>query len=266
MRFSRTLAILVRQYYLFRGSPARIIPVFAWIAIDIVLWGFLSTYLNTIAAAGSNLVPALLGAVLLWDFFTRVMQGVTMTFFEDVWSRNFLNIFASPMSIAEYLAGLVLSSILTSTAGLVFMIVLATTCLRPSFLLVRAYDRSVYRSVVFIRNRPWNFRQQHGDATRALGGVVDLANSRADFPVRGCFLSAIYTARLDAWSVVGPASSVCLRRAPLDREGRHGFCCNAGWRRGSCACVHRRGVLDISTALIGMPFARDCWRGIALKA
>ena len=72
-------------------------------------------------------MPALLGAVLLWDFFTRVMQGVTMTFFEDVWSRNFLNIFASPMSIAEYLAGLVLSSILTSAAGLVFMIVLATT-------------------------------------------------------------------------------------------------------------------------------------------
>jgi ABC-2 type transport system permease protein len=31
----------------------------------------------------------LLGAVLLWDFFTRVMHGVTIAFFEDVWSRNF---------------------------------------------------------------------------------------------------------------------------------------------------------------------------------
>ena len=52
-------------------------------------------------------MPTLLGAVLLWDFFTRVMQGVTMAFFEDVWSRNFLNVFATPLSIAEYLAGLV---------------------------------------------------------------------------------------------------------------------------------------------------------------
>ena len=219
MRFSRTLAILVRQYYLFRGSPARIIPVFAWIAIDIVLWGFLSTYLNTIATAGFNLVPALLGAVLLWDFFTRVMQGVTMTFFEDVWSRNFLNVFASPMSIADYLAGLVLSSILTSTAGLIFMIVLATTVFGLPFF---SYGLTIVPFIgvlFFIRNRPWHFRQQHGDATRALGGVVDLANSRADFPVRRCFLSAIYTAQLDAWSFVDPASSVCLRRAPLDREG-----------------------------------------------
>jgi ABC-2 type transport system permease protein len=127
MRFTRTAAIVVRQFYLFRGSPARVLSLFAWIAIDIVLWGFISRYLNTVASPGFNFVPALLGAVLLWDFFTRVMQGVTMAFFEDVWSRNFLNVFASPMSISEYVSGLVLSSIVTSSAGLVFMLVLAAT-------------------------------------------------------------------------------------------------------------------------------------------
>src|SRR3954453_17749476 len=127
MRPRRFLAILVRQFYLYRGSPARVLSLFAWIAIDIVLWGFMSRYLNTIASPGYNFVPALLGAVLLWDFFTRVMQGVTMALFEDVWSRNFLNVFASPISVAEYVGGLVLSSIATSTAGLVFMIILATT-------------------------------------------------------------------------------------------------------------------------------------------
>jgi ABC-2 type transport system permease protein len=127
MRFTRTAAVVLRQFYLFRGSPARILSLFAWIAIDIVLWGFISRYLDTVASPGFNFVPALLGAVLLWDFFTRVMQGVTMAFFEDVWSRNFLNVFASPMSIGEYVGGLVLSSILTSSVGLVFMLILATT-------------------------------------------------------------------------------------------------------------------------------------------
>jgi ABC-2 type transport system permease protein len=72
-----------------------------------------------------NLLPQLLGAVLLWDFLTRVMQGVTMAFFEDVWSRNFLNIFATPISISEYVGGLVLSSIATSSVGLVVMIAVA---------------------------------------------------------------------------------------------------------------------------------------------
>lgn len=123
---TRSLAILIRQFYLFRGSPARVIAVFSWVAIDITLWGFITRYLNTVASPGFNFVPALLGAVLLWDFFVRVMQGVTMTFFEDVWSRNFLNIFASPMSIGEYLGGLVLSSITTSFAALAFMLILST--------------------------------------------------------------------------------------------------------------------------------------------
>lgn len=133
MPFAGAVAILVRQFYLYRGSPARIIAVFTWVAIDIILWGFISRYLNTVANPGFNFVPALLGAVLLWDFFTRVMQGVTMAFFEDVWSRNFLNLFASPIPIGEYLLGLVLSSITTSTAGLLFMLVLSTTVFGMSF-------------------------------------------------------------------------------------------------------------------------------------
>ena len=135
MHFSRSTAILVRQFYLYRGSPARIMSLFAWIAIDIVLWGFISRYLNTVASPGFNFVPALLGAVLLWDFFTRVMQGVTMAFFEDVWSRNFLNIFGSPISITQYVTGLVLSSIATSSVGLIAMLILATVIFRLQFLM-----------------------------------------------------------------------------------------------------------------------------------
>ena len=126
-------ALLLRQYYLLSGSPARVVPLFAWVAVDIVLWGFITRYLNSVAASGFNFVPALLGAVLLWDFLVRVMQGVTTAFFEDVWSRNFLNIFAAPLSISEYLGGLVLSSIATSIVGLTVMLVLATLVFGLSF-------------------------------------------------------------------------------------------------------------------------------------
>lgn len=134
MRFSRTAAIVLRQFYLLRGSPSRVLPLFAWVAVDMVLWGFISRYLNTVASGGMNFVPMFLGAVLLWDFFTRVMQGVTIAFFEDVWSRNFLNIFATPLSISEYVAGLVITSIATSSLGLAVMLVLATTVFGLSFL------------------------------------------------------------------------------------------------------------------------------------
>jgi ABC-2 type transport system permease protein len=133
VQFHRIAAIVLRQFYLMRGSPARVLPLFAWVAIDMVLWGFITRYLNSVASAGFNFVPAFLGAVLLWDFFIRVMQGVTTAFFEDVWSRNFLNFFATPLAISEYVSGLVLSSIGTSLVGLAVMILLATTVFSLSF-------------------------------------------------------------------------------------------------------------------------------------
>jgi ABC-2 type transport system permease protein len=127
------MAIVLRQGYLMKGSLARVLSLFAWVAVDIVLWGFISRYLGTIGATGLDFVAVFLGAVLLWDFFMRVMQGVTMAFFEDVWSRNFLNFFASPLSISEYVGGLVLTSVATSSAGLTVMIVLASAVFHLSF-------------------------------------------------------------------------------------------------------------------------------------
>ena len=134
MSLTRTFAVVLRQAYLIRGSFSRMFPLFAWVGIDMILWGFITRYLNSVSASGFNFVPTLLGAVLLWDFLVRVMQGVTMAFFEDVWSRNFLNFFATPLTVADYLAGLVLSSIATSAVGLAIMLALATTLFGLSFL------------------------------------------------------------------------------------------------------------------------------------
>jgi ABC-2 type transport system permease protein len=134
MNPKRAFAIVLRLFYLLRGSPARLVSLCAWVAIDMVLWGFITRYLNAITTAGFDFVPVLLGAVLLWDFFIRVMHGVTMAFFEDVWSRNFLNFFATPLAISEYLGGLVLASVGTSAVGLSVMLVLASGIFGFSFL------------------------------------------------------------------------------------------------------------------------------------
>ncbi len=133
MNWNRAFAIFLRQYYLIRSSMTRVLPLFAWVAIDVILWGFITKYLNSVSQSGMNFVPSLLGAVLLWDFLTRVMQGVTMAFLEDIWTRNLLNIFASPIEISEYLAGLIISSIVTSFVGLVVMLVIVTFVFDLSF-------------------------------------------------------------------------------------------------------------------------------------
>lgn len=134
MRPRRTLAIVLRYVYLVRGSLSRLLPLVVWVAVDMVLWGFIARYLDAVTSSGLEFVPTLLGAVLLWDFFIRVMQGVTMAFFEDVWSRNFINLFSTPLTLPEYLAGLVLTSVATSAVGLAVMLLLATTVFGLSFL------------------------------------------------------------------------------------------------------------------------------------
>ena len=125
MNFNRVSALLMRQFYLMKSSPVRILPLFIWVAVDIVLWGFITIYLGTVTTSGINMVFTLLGAVLLWDFFVRVMHGVNMAFLEDVWARNFLNMFTTPMQISEYISGMTITSILTSFVGLAVMLGLA---------------------------------------------------------------------------------------------------------------------------------------------
>lgn len=125
MKLRPIAAVALRQIYLMRSSPVRMMPMVAWVAVDIVLWGFIARYLNGVAAARINFTASLLGAVLFWDFFSRVMQGVTMAFFEDIWTRNLINVFASPILISEYLAGLVLTGVATSLVGLIVMLIIA---------------------------------------------------------------------------------------------------------------------------------------------
>lgn len=135
MVFSRVAAIVLRQIYLLRGSPVRLLPMVAWVAIDIVLWGFITRYLDEFTGPSVNLTASLLGAVLFWEFMARVMQGTTTAFFEDVWSRNFLNLFATPLRISEYLAGLVTTGIGTSLLGLAAMLALAVGVFGLDFLI-----------------------------------------------------------------------------------------------------------------------------------
>ena len=133
MNLARVASVPLRQFYLYRGSAARFVPLFAWVTIDMVLWGFMTRYLGGLAHTSYRFVPSLLGAVLFWDFMIRVMQGVTTAFFEDVWSRNFLNVFATPITMPEYIAGLLLTSLATSLVGLAVMIVIATAAFGLNF-------------------------------------------------------------------------------------------------------------------------------------
>ena len=144
-----------------------------------MLWGFITRYLNSVSGARFNFVPAMLGAVLLWDFLARVMQGITTAFLEDVWSRNFLNLFASPLSVSEYLGGLVLSGIATSAIGLVVMVALATLVFGLSFFVYGAMLPPFLLVLFLFGICARHLWQRAGAAVRPGRGVAHLAHPGA---------------------------------------------------------------------------------------
>ncbi|MFH0890606.1 MAG: ABC transporter permease, partial [Candidatus Liptonbacteria bacterium] len=125
MNLTRVYAIFIRQFYLLRDNPTRLFQMLVWGTVDIILWGFTSRYLTSIAP-GFKFALVFLGAVLIWDFLSRIMQGITMSFMEDTWTRNLLNIFASPISISEYMSGLIATSILKSVASFGVLLLVAS--------------------------------------------------------------------------------------------------------------------------------------------
>ena len=103
-------AILLRHFYLMRSSWPRLADLIYWPLVQMLMWGFLQTYINQsssfLAAAGGSL----LAAILLWDTLVRGQLGLSVSFLEEMWSRNMANLMISPLSTAEYLIALMVVS------------------------------------------------------------------------------------------------------------------------------------------------------------
>ncbi len=97
-------ALVLRYLYLYTRTPIRMIELLFWPLVHLLVWGYLTVFLQK--HTGDSFpyeITFLIGAVILWDILFRAQQGVAIFFLEDVWSRNLLNIFAAPVTNADYL-------------------------------------------------------------------------------------------------------------------------------------------------------------------
>ena len=82
-----------------------------WPLLDLMLWGFVTLYLRNFRQDLPKFVTFFLGALILWDILYRAQQGISVSFLEEVWSKNLLNLFVSPMRPSELLAALMSISV-----------------------------------------------------------------------------------------------------------------------------------------------------------
>jgi ABC-2 type transport system permease protein len=123
--FKRVGAVMLRQAFLYKRTFHRWVDIIYWPTIDLLLWGFITLYLQRRPSGISNPAAFFLGALILWDILFRAQQSVSVGFLEDVWSRNLLNMFATPIRPLEYLAGSVATGAIRVVIGAGIAIVLA---------------------------------------------------------------------------------------------------------------------------------------------
>ena len=121
MKYHRVSAMVARHLYLYRRSLPRIMEIFYWPFLDLVIWGFITMYLVKYQPQVPGFVTFFLGALILWDMLFRSQQGITISFLEELWARNLMNLFASPLSPAEFLAATIAMSIFKVTCVSIVM-------------------------------------------------------------------------------------------------------------------------------------------------
>lgn len=125
MSWQRISGLILRIYYLYKRNPSRLADLFFWPMMELVVWGYVSVYLMQSGSGVPRFVGFFLGALILWDMLFRANLGVVVSYLEDVWTKNLLNLFASPLTPGEYLTGLLISSFFRVLIGGVFMTIIA---------------------------------------------------------------------------------------------------------------------------------------------
>jgi ABC-2 type transport system permease protein len=121
----RVAAMVLRYVYLLRSSWTRMLELIYWPAVQLFVWGFLQLYISENAGFFARAGGVFIGAVLLWDVLFRGQLGFSVSFLEEMWSRNLSNLMISPLRPIEFVCALMIMSLIRLAIGMVPVTLLA---------------------------------------------------------------------------------------------------------------------------------------------
>jgi ABC-2 type transport system permease protein len=112
-------AMIGRYWYLLRSSWPRLLELIYWPTVQMLMWGFLQLYIGENSGFFARAGGTFIGAVLLWDILFRGQLGFSVSFLEEMWSRNLANLMISPLRPIEFVIALMVMSIVRLAIGMV---------------------------------------------------------------------------------------------------------------------------------------------------
>ena len=110
-------AMVLRHYYLMRGSWPRLLELIYWPTLQMTLWGFITLFFQSHSTWLVQAAGVLITAVLLWDVMFRGQISLFLSFLEEIWSRNLGQLFVSPLRPIELVVALVVVSLARTVIG-----------------------------------------------------------------------------------------------------------------------------------------------------
>jgi ABC-2 type transport system permease protein len=121
----RVAAMVLRYWYLLRSSWPRVLDLIYWPAVQMLMWGFLQLYIQENSGYFAKAAGVFIGAVLLWDILFRGQLGFSISFLEEMYARNLGNLMMSPLRSGEFIAALMVMSLVRLAIGMVPVTLLA---------------------------------------------------------------------------------------------------------------------------------------------
>jgi ABC-2 type transport system permease protein len=128
----RVYAIVLRHLYLLRKSWVRVVEMAYWPTMQMVLWGFIAKFLATNSSWVAQVPGVLVSALLLWEILFRGQLGLSLSFIEELYSRNLGHLFASPLRPMELVAAMICVSAVRTVIGVGTAAVLAWVLYKTS--------------------------------------------------------------------------------------------------------------------------------------
>lgn len=120
-------AIALRHIRVLQRDINFLLMYFYWPMLDILTWGFLGSWIGKSQTSGFEHyeVIALLG-VVLWGVVGRGCNFMVFAFTEEIWSYNLVNLCSLPLSLAEWIGGIIMFYMIMMSATSLFCIAVAS--------------------------------------------------------------------------------------------------------------------------------------------
>lgn len=124
MKFHRIYAIILRNFFAFRRNLDRLADSFYWPTIDLLMWGLTSQFF-TMMGGGNNVILFVLSGLVMWLILWKSQYEISVNLLDELWNRNLINLFVSPLTFTEWLASSLIIGIIKVILSFLFAILLA---------------------------------------------------------------------------------------------------------------------------------------------